>query len=89
MICPVVSFSVALRLPFTAIVDVTPSRAALPPNMLTIRPSMPSNSTRDLLVGADVGANGASDSRQPASAQRGNDVANRFHASSVASADAT
>ena len=38
--------SVALRSPLTATVDVTPSRADLPPNRLYIRPSMPANSTR-------------------------------------------
>ena len=43
MIWPVVSFTVALRLPLTATVETMPSLAALPPNMFNIRPSMPSN----------------------------------------------
>ena len=41
--CPVVSVMVALRFPFTAVVDSMPSLAALPPNIPTMRPSMPSN----------------------------------------------
>ena len=45
MIWPVASLIVALRSPFTATVDVTPSLAPLPPNKLTMRPSMPANST--------------------------------------------
>src|SRR5215471_3249617 len=47
MIWPVASLMVALRSPFTATVDVTPSFAAFPPNMLNIRPSIPANSTCD------------------------------------------
>src|ERR671914_725497 len=41
MIWPVVSDSVALRLPLTATVDVTPSRAPLPPNILINFPTAP------------------------------------------------
>jgi hypothetical protein len=42
-VCPVV---VALRLPLTAAVEVTPSFAAFPPNRFTTRPSVPPNSRR-------------------------------------------
>src|SRR5574338_962948 len=46
MICPPLSESDALRLPFTATFVTIPSLAALPPNMFIMRPSMPSNLTR-------------------------------------------
>src|SRR5947207_1361894 len=45
MICPVESFIVILRVPLTAVVETTPSFAALPPNMLKIFPSMPPRET--------------------------------------------
>src|SRR5437867_2183639 len=41
MICPVDSFIEALRLPFTAVVETTPSFADLPPKMLKTFPIMP------------------------------------------------
>src|SRR4051794_1777586 len=59
MICPVASFMVALRLPFTADVPITPSLAALPPTKLTNRPSMPSSLNCDLsfvFTSANTGA---------------------------------
>src|SRR5713226_9526147 len=43
MIWPVVSLKVILRLPFTAWVEVTPSRAPLPPNRFTILPRAPAS----------------------------------------------
>ena len=41
MIWPVESDMVALRLPLTATIVVTPSRAPLPPNMLSSLPMAP------------------------------------------------
>ena len=70
MIWPVCSFIVDLRSPLTATVDVTPSFAALPPNRFTIRPSMPANSTCDLLIGPHVGAE-RSDEAHRATAREG------------------
>ena len=43
MICPPESVIVIFRLPLTATVEVTPSRAALPPKMLTTLPSAPAS----------------------------------------------
>src|SRR6187549_2255648 len=56
---PVMSFSVALRLPLTALVETMPSARALPPNIRIIVPSMPSNLTCPLsrvLTSAAAGA---------------------------------
>ena len=65
---PVLSSVIStLRSPLTAWVATTPSLAALPPNIPTIRPSMPSNLTWVLsrvLTSASAGLAASGDERQ-------------------------